>query len=512
MAVLVDVLTDNRNRTGAEVRNVFAKMGGSIAEPGSVSWQFERKGRRARARATVDEDDVMMAALDAGADDIADDGDTWQHHVRAGRRSTQVREAPRGRRARRRVGRVARWSPPRRCRSRPRSDAKKVLRVIDALEDNDDVQDVYANFDIPDEHPRSRWTPDVAVGVGDPAPDFTLPGTGGRSYTPVRLPGPAGRARLLPGRRHARLHQAAQRATPTTSASSRRSTPRCSASARSRSRATSASPSKDGFAFPLLADVDKKVGAALRHARAARLPAPLGVRDRRRRHHPLRAPLGGRAHVPADGRAGRGGPQGVLRVLTLAGRMVRLEPLGPDHADALAAAATEDRSSYGFTWVPGTRDEAVAYIETAAAERAAGTSIPFATVRLADDRVVGSTRFLNLRAWGRPGSNGDPDVAEIGATWLAGSAQRSPVNTEAKLLQLTHAFDVWGVERLELKTDARNDRSRAAIERLGARFEGVLRAYQPAADHPGARDTAMYSILAAEWPDVRTNLLARLAT
>ena len=131
-------------------------------------------------------------------------------------------------------------------------------------------------------------------------------------------------------------------------------------------------------------------------------------------------------------------------------------------------------------------------------------------MRLADDRVVGSTRFLNLRSWGRPGANGDPDVAEVGATWLAASAQRSPVNTEAKLLQLTHAFDVWGVERLELKTDARNDRSRAAIERLGARFEGVLRAYQPAADHPGARDTAMYSILAAEWPDVRTNLVTRL--
>ena len=137
--------------------------------------------------------------------------------------------------------------------------------------------------------------------------------------------------------------------------------------------------------------------------------------------------------------------------------------------------------------------------------------MPFATVRVADGRVVGSTRFLNLRSWGRPGSSGGPDVAEVGATWLAASVQRSAVNTEAKLLQLTHAFDGWRVERLELKTDARNQRSRAAIERLGAQFEGVLRAYQPAADHPGARDTAMYSILRAEWPGVRAVLEARLA-
>lgn len=197
-------------------------------------------------------------------------------------------------------------------------------------------------------------------------------------------------------------------------------------------------------------------------------------------------------------------------VLTLAGRYVRLEPLAARHAAGLLAAATEDRSTYGFTWVPASLDEAVAFVETALAEQAAGTSVPFATVRLADGRVVGSTRFLNLRSWGRPGASGDPDVAEVGATWLSASAQRSALNTEAKLLQLTHAFDVWGVARLELKTDARNARSRAAIERLGARFEGVLRAYQPAADHPGARDTAMYSILPSEWPGVRARLVARL--
>lgn len=197
-------------------------------------------------------------------------------------------------------------------------------------------------------------------------------------------------------------------------------------------------------------------------------------------------------------------------MLTLAGHYVRLEPLEVRHAGALVEAATEDRSTYGLTWVPSSQDEAVAYIETALAEQAAGTSVPFATVRLTDGRVVGSTRFLNLRCWGRPGSSGDPDVAEVGATWLAVSAQRSALNTEAKLLQLTHAFEVWGVERLELKTDARNGQSRAAIERLGASFEGVLRAYQPAADHPGARDTAMYSILAAEWPLVRARLVARL--
>ncbi|HYM66201.1 MAG TPA: GNAT family protein, partial [Patescibacteria group bacterium] len=142
-------------------------------------------------------------------------------------------------------------------------------------------------------------------------------------------------------------------------------------------------------------------------------------------------------------------------------------------------------------------------------------SLPFATVDRASGRVAGSTRFLNIEFWTWPPDNRHqrgperPDAVEIGATWLAASAQRTPINTEAKLLMLTHAFDHWRVHRVSLMTDARNQRSRQAILRLGAGFDGVLRAARPASD--GAiRDTAAFSILEAEWPAVRANLEARL--
>jgi RimJ/RimL family protein N-acetyltransferase len=138
------------------------------------------------------------------------------------------------------------------------------------------------------------------------------------------------------------------------------------------------------------------------------------------------------------------------------------------------------------------------------------------TTRTTDGRVVGSTRFLDLDDWspdrrvgGPPlGATGTPFTAEIGATWLAASVQRTAVNTEAKLLMLGHAFDTWGTERITFKTDARNARSRAAIERLGAQFEGIRRAHVRASDG-GIRDTAYYSIVRAEWPDVRKGLEAR---
>jgi RimJ/RimL family protein N-acetyltransferase len=197
-------------------------------------------------------------------------------------------------------------------------------------------------------------------------------------------------------------------------------------------------------------------------------------------------------------------------MLTLSGEVIRLEPLSLDHVDELLAAATLERSTYGFTWVPDTRASMVAYVEAALAERGAGTSVPFATVAVAGSEVLGSTRFLNLRRWEWPLATGSPDVAEVGATWLSSTAQRTGVNAEAKLLQLTHAFEVWRVQRLELKTDARNERSRQAIERLGATLDGVLRAYQPAADGPWPRDTAMYSILPEQWPAVKACLLIRL--
>lgn len=202
--------------------------------------------------------------------------------------------------------------------------------------------------------------------------------------------------------------------------------------------------------------------------------------------------------------------------VTLEGRWVRLEPLARAHAAGLLAAASGPRDTYGFTTVPGSEAETAAYIDAALAAQAAGEALPFATVERATGLVVGSTRLFNIEFWPWPAGNPNqrgaerPDVVEIGWTWLAAWAQRSPINTEAKLLMLAHGFDHWRVHRVSFMTDARNQRSRNAILRLGARFDGVLRAARPASD--GAiRDTAAFSILEAEWPAVRSNLQARLS-
>lgn len=201
--------------------------------------------------------------------------------------------------------------------------------------------------------------------------------------------------------------------------------------------------------------------------------------------------------------------------LVLEGPHVRLEPLTLAHAPALAAAAYGPRDTYGFTVVPGGPDEARRYIDSALADQAAGRALPFATVARASGEVVGSTRFGNIEFWPWPAGNvlqrgpERPDVVEIGWTWLAAAAQRTPINTEAKLLMLTHAFETWRVHAVKLNTDARNARSRTAIERIGARFDGVLRAHRPASDG-GIRDTAAFSLLEAEWPAAKSHLLARL--
>ena len=206
----------------------------------------------------------------------------------------------------------------------------------------------------------------------------------------------------------------------------------------------------------------------------------------------------------------------VLAPITLAGAHVRLEPLARAHEPALVAAATSgSRATYAFTWVPSTATEAAAYIEEALKLHAAGKALPFATLDAQTGRVVGSTRYLNVEFWawppGSPLQRGEkrPDVVEIGATWLAPAAQRTPINTEAKLLMLTHAFEVWRVHRVSLMTDARNMRSRAAILRLGATFDGIIRAARVAVDGV-IRDTAAFSILEAEWPAVKDGLERRL--
>ncbi len=196
----------------------------------------------------------------------------------------------------------------------------------------------------------------------------------------------------------------------------------------------------------------------------------------------------------------------------LTGDLVRLEPLGLDHVGALVAAAGENRETYAFTTVPHGLEGVTAYAGEIFEATAAGQTRAYVQVRVADGTPVGVTRFLSFRH--RP-ADAAPYAVEIGGTWLAGSAQRSGINVEAKLLMLTHAFDTWNVGRVDFKTDARAIAwSRAAIAALGAEFEAVLRNWQPshAVGEVGRlRDSAMYAVVASDWPSVREHLRARLA-
>jgi RimJ/RimL family protein N-acetyltransferase len=154
--------------------------------------------------------------------------------------------------------------------------------------------------------------------------------------------------------------------------------------------------------------------------------------------------------------------------------------------------------------------QAASYIEAALTARDEGSAVPFAIIRVEDGAVIGSTRFFNLERWPWPQGHArhgrqHPDACEIGYTWLTHSALRTSANTESKLLMLTHAFETWQVLRVCLHTDVRNQRSRAAIERIGGKFEGILRAHRMAADFI-ARDSARFSIVAAEWPEVKQRL------
>src|SRR3974390_2730621 len=163
-----------------------------------------------------------------------------------------------------------------------------------------------------------------------------------------------------------------------------------------------------------------------------------------------------------------------VHVATLDGTFVRLEPLNLDHAGDLAIAAEEDRRSYAYTVVPRGRD-VEAYIRTQL-ERCAIGLTPFAQIRKKDLRAVGCTAYWDPRTW--PSSD-QLCAIEIGWTWLGASAQGTGINVEAKLMLLAHAFEKLGVARVDLKTDARNARSRRAIRSIGAQFEGVLRQWSP---------------------------------
>ncbi|MFI5678226.1 GNAT family N-acetyltransferase [Streptomyces cellulosae] len=194
----------------------------------------------------------------------------------------------------------------------------------------------------------------------------------------------------------------------------------------------------------------------------------------------------------------------------LEGTLVRLEPLEHRHAAGLAVAAEEDRGTYAFTWVPRA-DEVDAYVDAQLTRAATGRLAPYVQVSVATGRVVGATSYWEPRCWR---SEDRLDAVEVGFTWLARSAQGTGVNAEAKLLLFRHAFEAWGVSRVDLKTDARNDRSRAAIQSVGARFEGVLRnwsrSWAPGEDDR-LRDSAIFSITAAEWPRCRARLEERVA-
>jgi RimJ/RimL family protein N-acetyltransferase len=186
---------------------------------------------------------------------------------------------------------------------------------------------------------------------------------------------------------------------------------------------------------------------------------------------------------------------------TLVGRIVRLEPLRPEHEDALWEAARDERTWRWLSTVqPRTRPEWRAWIEQALAAAAEGTELPLVT--LCHEEVVGSTRFLVLRPEHRS--------VEIGWTWLHPSAWGAGANVEAKYLQLRHAFDTWGCRRVELKTDALNERSRGALDALGATFEGIHRKHMLVRAGEN-RDSAWYSVVDDDWPAVRARLEARLA-
>jgi RimJ/RimL family protein N-acetyltransferase len=191
-----------------------------------------------------------------------------------------------------------------------------------------------------------------------------------------------------------------------------------------------------------------------------------------------------------------------LDPVTLTGDVVTLEPLRREHHDELVTAVSDGRLwELWYTSVP-TPGGMAAEIAARLARQAAGEMLPFTVRRTADGAVVGTTSFLNA----------EPEVPrlEIGATWTAGSAQRTGVNAESKLLLLTHAFEVLGCLAVEFRTHWHNLQSRTAIARLGAKQDGVLRNHRRLPDG-SLRDTVVFSILDSEWPAVRNGLRQRLA-
>ena len=197
----------------------------------------------------------------------------------------------------------------------------------------------------------------------------------------------------------------------------------------------------------------------------------------------------------------------VLTCGVLEGGIVRLEPLTPEHVPGLQLAA-EDAATSPFATVP-TPETVEDYVSRSLARRDTGTYAPFAQVEVATGRVVGHTAYLTPR-W-MP--DGRLFAVEVGSSWLSPTARGTAINPAAKLLLLTQALEDWSVDRVDIKTDARNAVARGAIAALGATFEGVLRAWQPSlapGEEGRTRDTAMFAITPQQWPGVRTRLAERI--
>jgi RimJ/RimL family protein N-acetyltransferase len=191
-----------------------------------------------------------------------------------------------------------------------------------------------------------------------------------------------------------------------------------------------------------------------------------------------------------------------VRPVTLEGTHVRLETMREAHADGLVASGCGHGLFRFFPFSLETDEAMRGYVKLNAAAVASGTVLPFVTIERATNRVVGATSFLAIEPAHKR--------LEIGATWITPSHQRSPVNTEAKLLQLTHCFEALGCNRVEFKTDERNERSRSALARIGAKEEGRFRAHMVMPDGH-SRTSVWFSVIAPEWPRVKNALAARLS-
>ena len=190
-----------------------------------------------------------------------------------------------------------------------------------------------------------------------------------------------------------------------------------------------------------------------------------------------------------------------VRPLVLEGETIRLEPSTPDHAADLAQAVTEDTFMYYVSLLPNSLDEA-GFVDFIQRLWAMGTTVPFTVIDKATGKAVGMTTYMDVRS--------EHKGLEIGMTWYAPEYRGTKVNPEAKLLLLTHAFETMGAVRVQLKCDARNLHSQAAIKKLGAVYEGTLRK-QGIQLNGFIRDTAMFSIIAEEWPAVKQKLEFRLS-